>query len=813
MTVPYTIWDVETTIKTSYKRKGNPFDPDNYIVMSGYKYAGGPIVGDYFGRRAQGNVSVVGSKAKSDWFTKLLAPPPPYVRPKYIVGVNIKFDLLYALRDKDNHDAWMEYVAAGGLVWDCQLAEYLLAGMAQWSHMLSMDEMAPMYGGNTKNDEVKALWEAGVSTEEIDPDLLRLYLCGDETDHGDIGNTELIFLAQLAKAEASGQMQSIILNMGSLLCTIEMERNGMKVDKELGLKLAAELAEELATLTIKLNSFLPEDLPFDFKWGSRHHKSALIFGGTVKYDKWKAHADDEGNPIYAQKKITVVTGASGRTMELEKYQALVAGGAKDTAIRFANGKRAGEYKTKQVMVPDTDKPKGAIQPHYYTFPGMTEPSKRWATADPAVWSVSADVIKALANRGIPFLAELSKVEQLAKDLGTYYISTKPNGEEVGMLTLVQLTGIIHHMLNHTSTVTARFSSSNPNLQNLPKEGKSLAKSLFISRFPGGYIIQSDFTALEVYVQAILTLSKQLIKDLQLGLDMHCVRVSQKEGIPYEEALLKCKGDKSKGIDPIPEWDKKRTKAKIFSFQRAYGAGAALIAEETGMDIEEVKALINAESERYPEVDLYYAKLTQQIVDNSEPSGKFAAHPDAPHLTCAFRKSFVQTPDGKRYSYMESPAPEFLVKRPANRGGCITSFSPTEIKNYVVQGGGGEWAKAGMWLAVRTWYATKNMKGQSLLVNQVHDALYADSAKEVAVTSAAMLHACMEASSEYMEYLFDWRVPVPVPSETMMGANMMDEQPMYKFTENFPATVRRMRLRLRELYMDGYIPSFERNQHG
>lgn len=809
----YTIWDVETTIKTSYKRKGNPFDPDNYVVMSGWKRAGGRVIGEYFGKRASGGLEQpVGDRADPDWFIKLVEPPAPYAAPEYLVGVNIKFDLEYALRDPRNKAAWMRFVANGGLVWDCQLAEYLLAGMAQWSHMLSMDEMAPMYGGNTKNDEVKALWEAGVSTEDIDPDLLRLYLCGDDTQHGDIGNTEVIFLAQIEKAKASGQLQSIRLNMGSLLCTIEMESNGMKVDKAKGLELAANLAEELAELTIKLNSFLPEDLPFDFKWGSRHHKSALIFGGTVKYDKWKAHQDEEGNPIYAKKKITVVTGSSGRTMELEKYKALVAGGAKDTALRYTSGKKTGEYKTKQVMVPDEEKPKGAIQPHYYTFPGMTEPSKRWATADPAVWSVSADVIKALSNRGIPFLAELSKVETLAKDLGTYYISVKPNGDEVGMLTLVQLTGIIHHMLNHTSTVTARFSSSNPNLQNLPKEGKSLAKTLFISRFAGGYIIQSDFTALEVYVQAILTLSKQLIKDLQQGLDMHCVRVAQKEGVTYEEALLKCKGDKSKGILPIPEWDKKRTKAKIFSFQRAYGAGASLIAEETGMDLEEVKELIAAEDTRYPEVEQYYARLTQKIIDNSEPSGKFAAHPDAPHLTCAFRKSFVQTPDGKRYSYMESPAPEFLVKRPANRGGCITSFSPTEVKNYVVQGGGGEWAKAAMWLAIRVFYKTGNLNGQALLVNQVHDALYVDAAKEVAVTAAAMLHACMEAASEFMEYLFDWKVPVPVPSETMMGPNMMEELPLYKFDPDFTTRVRNMRLRLRELYMEGYVPSFERTKN-
>ena len=133
---------------------------------------------------------------------------------------------------------------------------------------------------------------------------------------------------------------------------------------------------------------------------------------------------------------------------------------------------------------------------------MTEPKKQWEGSTPGVYSVSADVIKGLANRGIPFLESLAKVEGLAKDLGTYYVVTDPDtGQQKGMLTLVQADGIIHHMLNHTSTVTARFSSSNPNLQNLPKDGKSLVKSVFISRFGSeGKVIQSDFTALEVYIQ-------------------------------------------------------------------------------------------------------------------------------------------------------------------------------------------------------------------------------------------------------------------------------------------------------------------------
>jgi DNA polymerase-1 len=75
----------------------------------------------------------------------------------------------------------MTWVAEGGQVWDCQLAEYLLEGMVQQAHMLSLDEVAPRYGGQLKFDEVKALWQAGVQTDDIEPKLLLRYLCGEGT--------------------------------------------------------------------------------------------------------------------------------------------------------------------------------------------------------------------------------------------------------------------------------------------------------------------------------------------------------------------------------------------------------------------------------------------------------------------------------------------------------------------------------------------------------------------------------------------------------------------------------------------------------
>lgn len=804
--VKYTVWDVETTTRTNFKRKANPFDPENFVVMSGWRRNGGDIVGEYWN---------VGPRPVN-WFTKLLADT------RILVGQNIKFDVLHALNDpqpgiaRENYLAWMEWVAGGGLVWDCQLAEYLLNGMTQADHMLSMDELAPRYGGNLKNDEVKALWEAGIDTIDIDPDLLRSYLCGSWNgpmwEDGDIGNTEKIWLGQYERAKACGQVKSILMNMGSLLATIEMEHNGMAVDKPTGIVLAAELTEEIAGLAMDVSAFLPDDLPFDFNWNSGPQKSALIFGGTVRYDKWLPHLDAQGQMQYAMKDEVHYCLVDGTTTPHAPYDGNHAPEGRDYSeyVKFAGGKNKGEIKTKKVKVPNTEKPKGAIQKVPYTFPGYTKPKPHWEGAtkadqslpdDQRVYSTSAEVIEELGVRNIPFLKALAKITSLRKDLTTYYITTDPKKGEVGMLTLVQADGIIHHMLNHTSTVTGRFSSSSPNLQNLPKGNKSKVKTLFISRFADGYIIQSDFTALEVYVQAILTKCKQLIEDLRQGLDMHCVRVGQKEGITYEEALYRCK---TETYEHYKDWDYKRTKAKVFSFQRAYGAGGEKIADSTGMPREEVDALISAENERYPEIEPFYAKLTNDLEAAAQDRGLFVQHPDVPGLTCNLKRAFYRTPDNKLYAWQQSPAPGWLAKRPASKGGKAASFSPTEVKNYPVQGTGGEWAKAAMWLAVREFYRIKAFHFKALLVNQVHDALYVDAMKEIARQAAVVLHACMEEASVFMEFYFGWEVPVPVPSETTWGKSMMDEN---KIDGDFKHEVSEHRKVVRNLYMNNYQPKY------
>jgi hypothetical protein len=811
----YRVFDIETSTKTEYKRKANPFSPDNYMVS--YAAAHGKLTDPYDkqrGSRVFGHYLPKGLTDRDEriaackkpgvtWFSDMLSGV------KILVGANIKFDILYALANPNcNHEfnlrKWMEFVKRGGIVWDIQLAEYLLQGMETSSHMLPLNDMAPEYGGNVKLDEVKLLWDAGVDTIDIPEDLLMRYLCGYEEEgkweHGDIGNTELVFRGQYAAAKANGQLRSLLLNMGSLMFTIECERNGMFVNQPLANELAAKTADKLATALVEVNGFIPADLPakLEFNWNSRFHKSALIFGGPVKYRDDAPVLDDEGNLTYYQCKQTHYLLTDGSTQECVSYDIQVQ--RCDTVplqVLFAGGKNKGQPKTKQVTVPDIKRgPKTRQEDFFYEFPGFTKPNAKWKSAEDGVYSTAAEVIDALGNRDIPFLQALKQVQSLTKDLGTYFIRyDEKKKQNVGMLTMVQLDSIVHHMLNHTNTVTGRLSSSNPNLQNLSKGQKSDVKMIFESRHgENGVIIQSDFSSLEVYVQAILTKAEKLIEDLKSGIDMHCMRLAAKESMEYERVFELCK------IIADADWDYKRTKSKEFSFQRAYGAGVAAICESTGMSEDDVKALIAAEEARYPEIKQYFEARATLIKQGRVPIGLTVQHPDIPGLTVQLGKSYSTTPDGKLYCYKEQCAPKFMAEK-----GTPRSFKPTEIKNYEVQGTGGEIAKAAMWLSLRAFYHYDNFNGRALLVNQVHDAEYVDAHNDVKLKAAALLHAVMEEASNFFSWWFNWKLPLPVPSDTVWGKNMGTED---KITDpNFAKAVAALKPWLRKQFMNGYTPSF------
>lgn len=766
----WAVIDLETTIGAYAKRKASPFAPSNWIVMMGWATKASPKPQ---GKRYAGSAD--GQKAVSRDFIALLQDPGL----RFIVGQNVKFDVLHLLRDPDTLKAWMAFVARGGLVWDLQLAEYLMEGQDQQSHMLSMDELALRYDEDLKVDEVKKLWEAGIDTPDIDPALLARYLLGEDLPNGgrregDIGVTRNIFLKQLARTQKEGMSRLLLMEFGALVASIEMERNGMYVDKGLGYTLADELRKELAEAQAELDTYLPEGLPFQFNWTNRYHLSPIIFGGKVKYQR-RQYDLKNGQTVF-----TPPGGyCHGGGQWLREDYAYAKKTVKvDTGEVYKSGKNMGEPKLRNETVDDYDKPKSRMVDDYWEFPGFVEPEPEWASSTEGLYSVGADVIKTLTeNTNIPFLQTLGRVVAISKDLGTYFISE--DGEK-GMLTLVGDDGLVHHQLNHTSTVTARFSGSNPNVQNIPKGNKSKVKQVFKSRYgDDGVIIQSDFSSLEVYVQANQTHCKQLIADLRAGVDMHCMRLAAKEHMDYDEVLKLCKGWRETAADgevihhaSVKEWDYKRTGAKVFSFQRAYGAGNATIAKATGMTVEEVDALAAAEDARYPEINQFFDGLEKQIEANAVPTSTFIAHPVNPAVRVQLRISRIRDQDGGKITFRSHPSPAWQLKR-----GITSTFSPTERKNYIVQRGGAQIMKAAMYLMVVELYKRENFGGLACLVNTVHDAQYVDAAQQVKAQAAALLHACMVVATAYWVHWHkaDWEIAVP--SDTSWGPSMAVEEPV------------------------------------
>ena len=302
----------------------------------------------------------------------------------------------------------------------------------------------------------------------------------------------------------------------------------------------------------------------------------------------------------------------------------------------------GEGKTKKVKVPGELKIKW--QDFFFECPGVTTPKPEWKGAltdcmGKPLYGTGSDIIEELGKRDIPFLKDMAKLNALDKEIGTYYIRyDEKKKEHVGMLTCMMDDGIVHHSLNHTSTVTTRLSANNPNAQNFPRGDKSELKAVFVSRFGDkGRMIEADYSQLEVVVQGLLSGDKQLVEDLNNRIDFHCKRVSTKFGISYEEALKLCKDES--GPD-YATWKERRTDVKGFSFQRAYGAGAAAIADATGMDIEDVKELIKLEEQTYPGIEKFNAAVEAAVYATAEP---FRAGKDEGYRV--FRTGYWQGPTG------------------------------------------------------------------------------------------------------------------------------------------------------------------------
>lgn len=179
------------------------------------------------------------------------------------------------------------------------------------------------------------------------------------------------------------------------------------------------------------------------------------------------------------------------------------------------------------------------------------------TSKPSTDSQAIQSLHASNKKQRTFLSILEKQRKLLKTVSTIEGS---KGDK-GWLACLTGDGRLHGQFNQTVTVTGRLSSSNPNLQNLPRssgEGAPL-KKIFCST--NGYVILNcDLGQIEWKVAADLCRDKTMVEEIQHGLDIHTANTEHIFGIRKE------------GCDP-KKWKELRTTAKTVSFRSLYGGGA------------------------------------------------------------------------------------------------------------------------------------------------------------------------------------------------------------------------------------------------
>lgn len=125
---------------------------------------------------------------------------------------------------------------------------------------------------------------------------------------------------------------------------------------------------------------------------------------------------------------------------------------------------------------------------------------------------------------MPFTNALLKVREHKKILTTY-IETMP--------TLVNPnTGRIHTQFNQLGAVTGRFSSENPNLQNIPSSNKDIRKIFTASA--GCCFISCDYSSQEPRIVSQLSHDPVMIKAFTEGLDYYATLGSAAYKKSYEE---------------------------------------------------------------------------------------------------------------------------------------------------------------------------------------------------------------------------------------------------------------------------------------
>ena len=222
----------------------------------------------------------------------------------------------------------------------------------------------------------------------------------------------------------------------------------------------------------------------------------------------------------------------------------------------------------------------------------TNLASNWPRTPTGSLSTTAKHLRRLADE-VPaavLLVRFSQLEQLRSNFGDKLLDA-----------INPQTGRLHGNFQLAKAKSGRFSSSNPNMQNIPRS-ESL-RSAFVTP-PGKQLIVADYSQLELRVMAHIAQDKVMMDAYRKGLDLHAVTAAGMLGLKPDQ------------FDPDqPAHKEARQKAKAVNFGVIFGSGPAGLKEfardayNLQVTMEEARAVIDRFLTTYPGVARWQREQT------------------------------------------------------------------------------------------------------------------------------------------------------------------------------------------------------------
>ncbi len=151
---------------------------------------------------------------------------------------------------------------------------------------------------------------------------------------------------------------------------------------------------------------------------------------------------------------------------------------------------------------------------------------------------------------------------------------------------------VHTTYALTVAATGRFSSNDPNLQNIPvrtEEGRKI-RAAFVAE-PGHVLLSADYSQIELRLAAHVADIPALKEAFLAGHDIHAATASEVFNVPLDE------------MTPLI-----RRRAKAINFGILYGISAFGLGNQIGVPQAEAKAYIELYFERFPGIRAYMERI-------------------------------------------------------------------------------------------------------------------------------------------------------------------------------------------------------------